>query len=317
MAEIKFKSGETIRANEEYKIIDLEIDGTLFEGETKIDSSSDLGKAVLNYLIANPELTKDFTSKESSYESETLTEQIRRKDILNLKSKLIDLFDEVVTSRGYVNSYDCLSFLFSKNEAQKKEATNYNEWRDNCLSIFDEQAFKYLNGMITADEFSEDVIWPTLPTLFWDQKAKDEADNLDKENARKNELRVLTLEDKKAEKIKELNNYINELFAFTNSNVYVTSSVRGLTFNSDCRSYMILNMLYNKLKKETDTTRVKVYDNSEVHLTKEEIGTLISEVAFNITNILGTKWVIEKQIQACNSKEDVDLVKIHVTMLTF
>lgn len=316
MSNIKFDSGYCIKINEEYELINLVIDDVRYDGSTKIDNSTDLGKAVLAYLKDNPQLTRDFTVKSEPTEEEIKLQ--KQAQILEIKKKVTAFFDEVAQARGYINSTDCLSFLNSTNAVIRKEAQNFNTWRDACVSILREKGNKYLLGSITLTEFSEDAILAELPCLYWNEVQKEEDKELKKTREEIGDnFDLLTLEECKATRKAELLELIKSYTTFESKKVFFSSSVRQLMLNGDFRSERILTFIYESLADDEDTAEIRLYNNYYVTLTKSELATVIRELKLNMRNILQQKWQYIKDIEACETKDETKMFTFEIHMTFF
>lgn len=316
MLNITFESGYCIKEGEEYELLNLKIDDVSYAGSMRINESTDLGKAVLKYLKDNPEITRNFPIKRDPT-AEEIAQQKQAK-ILEVKAKIIAFFDEVVKSRGYVDSLDCLSFLHSTNEASKIEATNFNQWRDNCLAIFKAQSNKYLSGSITLDQFTEDNLLGSFAPLYWDAAQKEEAEKLVKEQQRNtNPLDGLTLGDCKTAKYLELRELFDKYTAFSCRELFFTSTVRTLSFNGDFKARAILSSFYADLVNDNDEIELRLHDNTFTNVTKAELAVIIKELDTNMRNIIKQKWQYEKDINSCTTKEETQLLQFEFQMTFF
>lgn len=316
MLNVKFDAGYCIKENEEYELVNLVIDDIAYDGTVKIDNSTDLGKSVLQYLKDNPQLTKDFTLKSEPTAEEI--QQQRKAQILEVKKKVTAFFDEVAQSRGYVNSTDCLAFLHTANTVFRKEAQNFNAWRDECVSILRDKGNRYLLGSIPLTEFSENTLLAEFPCLYWDEAQEEEDKELEKTREELlDRFDSMSLDECKITRHSELAELIKTYTTFESKKVFFSSSVRQLIFNGDFRSERILTYIHESLSKAADTAEIRLYDNTYATLTKSELATVIKELKLNMRKILQQKWQYEKDIEACETKEETKLFNFEIQMTFF
>jgi hypothetical protein len=73
--------------------------------------------------------------------------------------------DDTAKSRGYDNTYTCLSYLNSTDEIWKKESNIFNAWRDSVWKTCHNYLNKYKTGemeKITIEELIQ-----LLPKIQW------------------------------------------------------------------------------------------------------------------------------------------------------
>lgn len=73
--------------------------------------------------------------------------------------------DKTAQSKGYDNTYTCLSYLNSTNETWKTESNIFNAWRDQIWEKCHEILNKVLNGEITRPTIDELI--NQLPKIEW------------------------------------------------------------------------------------------------------------------------------------------------------
>lgn len=73
--------------------------------------------------------------------------------------------DETVQSKGYDNTYTCLSYLNSTDEKWKTESTIFNSWRDSVWQKCHEILNAFIAGEL-AQPTIEEVI-EALPKIEW------------------------------------------------------------------------------------------------------------------------------------------------------
>ena len=97
-------------------------------------------------IVANPEKTDD--------------------DVMQIYEIAVqDLLDKTAQSRGYDNTYTCLSYLQSTDETWRREANAFNEWRD---SVWRE--CHYVIAQVKAGQMEKPTISELLrmfPEIDW------------------------------------------------------------------------------------------------------------------------------------------------------
>jgi hypothetical protein len=81
------------------------------------------------------------------------------------EAKIQEFLDQTAQSRGYDNTYTCLSYLNSKNEIWYKESHIFSEWRDDVWLKTHEILNQYLKGEIEQPSIEEVI--EQLPKIEW------------------------------------------------------------------------------------------------------------------------------------------------------
>ena len=126
-----------------------------------------------------------------------------------------------------------------------------------------------------------------------------------------------TLEEVKKAKQDELSSIAGQYDQYKCDTMYITSSVGGYRFNADIRSQTNIQGLVSQMASDEDTTLYKDYDNEFKNLTKTQLKIIYNECILNGENLYKQKWTYQAQIEACQTKEEVEAIKIEFEMMDF
>lgn len=144
---------------------------------------------------------------------------------------------------------------------------------------------------------------------FWEtEKAKREAEKAEQETE------YNRLENVKARKLAELNRAMEE--AKVSSSVSIQSST-GYTVNANTTAKQNVDGLITAM---TATGREVVgfmtYDNQLINMTLEQLKTIQLELISYGNNLYARKWALRSQIEACETKYEVDAIVISYADVT-
>jgi hypothetical protein len=85
--------------------------------------------------------------------------------LLTYENKIQAIIDATAKSKGYDNSYTCLSYLNSKNTTWKTEAETFLDWRDSVWEKCHELLNAYNEGKLK--KLTIEQIIAELPKITW------------------------------------------------------------------------------------------------------------------------------------------------------
>lgn len=116
--------------------------------------------------------------------------------------------------------------------------------------------------------------------------------------------------------IAEIDEALNDLIESNiNSDVYFTSSL-GFKVNGDIRSYINISGLY-AAADDDGTTSFRDLDNESHDLTKDQLKTLIDELAQNMANLQAQAWEKESAIEDADTFDALFSVSTEFEMTDF
>ena len=125
-----------------------------------------------------------------------------------------------------------------------------------------------------------------------------------------------TFEELKTEKLQALSAEASKFQAWNCKDMYVTSSL-GFKINSDQCSQNNIQILIGLLSNDTTTTSFKIYDNTFKDLTRPQLKTLLTECEQAGLALYQTKFALQAAINAAETKEDLDAIKVEFIMMDF
>ncbi len=129
-----------------------------------------------------------------------------------------------------------------------------------------------------------------------------------------------TFEEVKAEKERELSSKASAFEQNLNKDMYFTSSL-GFRCNGDRRTLTNLQTLITffdaSASGDPATVTYRDYDNQTHELTKEQLSILYAEHAQASNSLYEQKWQFEAQLEACETKEELEALSFDFKMTDF
>lgn len=124
------------------------------------------GKSIVHngYRIFNP---GEKVLKEAGYEwvEPTPVEPTAEQVLRQYEDRVQRFLDETAQSRGYDNTYTCLSYLNSTDQTWNTEANAFNAWRDQVWRKCHETFNAFMSGAIERPTAEELIA--SFPALDW------------------------------------------------------------------------------------------------------------------------------------------------------
>ena len=137
----------------------MEVDNIAFSDRSLIPEGSP-------YIEIDPAIWRKLNGKRKKVVDGTLVEIIDVETELSNYEDAVQLhLDEIAQSRGYDNTYTCLSYLSSTDETWQREANSFNAWRDSVWRKCHEVLNAFKSGKIEAPTVAELI--EMLPEINW------------------------------------------------------------------------------------------------------------------------------------------------------
>lgn len=289
-------------SNEKQAIL---FEGLIVEGEDFgnfiADTTTDIGKALLQHVKAHGcSITE--VQQASIAPSINISQN---QAIKNITSWFYKYVDTQAQTKTYANADNCISYLFSTNEAYKKEANVFLKWRDNATVILNQFIEDFKLGKISILDFNTENLLKKLPPFNWVASDSLYADL--ESFLQDNIIHEDTFLDKKAAKYNEIKQEYLRLKGLNCSDTYFNSSVQDLNFNGDLQAKVNIESLLATADSKKKI-RFKAYSNFWVDLTKNELQTIYKELLQNQVYLTTQYW--EKTQQVMESESEAELAKV-------
>lgn len=289
-------------SNEKQAIL---FEGLIVEGEDFgnfiADTTTDIGKALLQHVKAHGcSITE--VQQASIAPSINISQN---QAIKNITSWFYKYVDTQAQTKTYANADNCISYLFSTNEAYKKEANVFLKWRDNATVILNQFIEDFKLGKISILDFNTENLLKKLPPFNWVASDSLYADL--ESFLQDNIIQEDTFLDKKAAKYNEIKQEYLRLKGLNCSDTYFNSSVQDLNFNGDLQAKVNIESLLATADSKKKI-RFKAYSNFWVDLTKNELQTIYKELLQNQVYLTTQYW--EKTQQVMESESEAELAKV-------
>lgn len=289
-------------SNEKQAIL---FEGLIVEGEDFgnfiADTTTDIGKALLQHVKAHGcSITE--VQQASIAPSINISQN---QAIKNITSWFYKYVDTQAQTKTYANADNCISYLFSTNEAYKKEANVFLKWRDNATVILNQFIEDFKLGKFSILDFNTENLLKKLPPFNWVASDSLYADL--ESFLQDNIIQEDTFLDKKAAKYNEIKQEYLRLKGLNCSDTYFNSSVQDLNFNGDLQAKVNIESLLATADSKKKI-RFKAYSNFWVDLTKNELQTIYKELLQNQVYLTTQYW--EKTQQVMESESEAELAKV-------
>ena len=289
-------------SNEKQAIL---FEGLIVEGEDFgnfiADTTTDLGKALLQYVKANGCSITEVQQTDIAPSINISQNQA----IKNITSWFYNYVDTQAQTKTYANADNCISYLFSTNETYKKEANVFLKWRDNATAILNQFIEDFKLGKISILDFNTENLLKKLPPFNWvavDSLYADLESFLQDTVVQED-----TFLDKKAAKYNEIKKEYLRLKGLNCSDTYFNSSVQNLYINGDLHAKVNIEALLATADSE-EKIHFRAYSNFWVDLTKSELQTIYKELLKNQVYLTTQYW--EKTQQVMESESEAELAKV-------
>lgn len=289
-------------SNEKQAIL---FEGLIVEGEDFgnfiADTTTDIGKALLQHVKAHGcSITE--VQQASIAPSINISQN---QAIKNITSWFYKYVDTQAQTKTYANADNCISYLFSTNEAYKKEANVFLKWRDNATVILNQFIEDFKLGKISILDFNTENLLKKLPPFNWVASDSLYADL--ESFLQDNIIQEDTFLDKKAAKYNEIKQEYLRLKGLNCSDTYFNSSVQDLNINGDLQAKVNIESLLATADSKKKI-HFKAYSNFWVDLTKNELQTIYKELLQNQVYLTTQYW--EKTQQVMESESEAELAKV-------
>ena len=126
-------------------------------------------------------------------------------------------------------------------------------------------------------------------------------------------------EENKLKEYKEEKKYeLNDIFENILNNSYLTSSL-GYKINANHTSKSNIEGLITYLSKETSitSTRFRIYDNTFVQVTIDDLNILLLEVIKSINSLYDQKWIYDEKIKNGTTTKEIESLEFIFTYSDF
>lgn len=284
---------------------DLKIEGESL-GNYLADTSSDLGKELLNYIKANGaevSLAKDNTPLPSINISKETA-------INNLMSWFKEYINTQASTKYFIDANDCLSYLQSKDKELQTQAKAFLYWKESCFKILKQFIKDFKDNEITILNFTSTKLLEKLPTLTWELLEEINLDDYSMIDCISSD----TFLDKKAKAFNTLKESYLKLKSYNCSEMFFSSSVDNIYVNGDLKAKVDLEALISESEGTNELIHFKSYSNFWVDLTRDQLITLYKELLKNQIYINNQYWQKTQQVLEAQNETELDRISLTFEM---
>lgn len=284
---------------------DLKIEGESF-GNYLADTTSDLGKELLNYIKSNG-VEVSLSKENAPLPSINISKETA---INNLTSWFKEYVNTQATTKYFMDANDCLSYLQSKDKELQAQAKAFLYWKESCFKILKQFIKDFKDNEITILNFTSSKLLEKLPTLTWELLEEIDLDDYNFIDY----ISTDTFLDKKAKAFNTLKDTYLKLKSYNCPEMFFSSSIDNIYVNGDLKAKVDLESLISESENTTELIHFKSYSNFWIDLTRDQLKTLYKELLKNQIYINNQYWQKTQQVLEAQNETELSRVSLEFEM---